>query len=134
MLTGGCLCGGVRFELTEPPLRAGYCHCTRCQRRSGTAASANAWTVPGSYKIVQGEDLVTVYAPPDGNEKAFCAACGSALFSRKPTDHDAVGVRLGSFDEDPGVRPSWHQYVDNAAPWEPLPDDGLERYPGSRTA
>jgi hypothetical protein len=134
MLTGGCLCGGVRFELTEPPLRAGYCHCTRCQRRTGTAASPSAWTAPGSFKVLQGEDLVTVYAPPDGFEKAFCAACGSALFSRNPADHDAIGVRLGSFDEDPGVRPSWHQYVDNAAPWEPLPDDGLERYPGPRTA
>src|SRR5438034_440506 len=41
-LTGGCLCGGVRFELTEPAPAAGYCHCTRCQRRTGTAASAQA--------------------------------------------------------------------------------------------
>jgi hypothetical protein len=41
-LTGGCLCGGVRFELTEAPLTAGYCHCTRCQRRTGAASSAQA--------------------------------------------------------------------------------------------
>ena len=41
-LTGGCLCGGVRFELTAPPSSAGYCHCTRCQRRTGTAASPQA--------------------------------------------------------------------------------------------
>ena len=41
-LTGGCNCGGVRFELTSPPLHASYCHCTRCQRRSGAAASPQA--------------------------------------------------------------------------------------------
>ena len=41
-LTGGCLCGGVRFELTAPPTSAGYCHCTRCQRRTGGGASAQA--------------------------------------------------------------------------------------------
>jgi hypothetical protein len=39
VLTGGCLCGGVRFEVTEPPVTASYCHCTRCQKRTGTAAS-----------------------------------------------------------------------------------------------
>jgi len=39
-LTGGCLCGAVRFEVDRPPVSASYCHCTRCQRRTGTAASA----------------------------------------------------------------------------------------------
>ena len=41
-LTGGCNCGAVRFEVTAPLVGASYCHCKRCQRRSGTAASANA--------------------------------------------------------------------------------------------
>ena len=60
-LTGGCLCGAVRFEVTEPPHYASYCHCTRCQRRTGTAASAQARIVPGSLRIVQGADLVRSY-------------------------------------------------------------------------
>ena len=46
-LTGGCSCGAVRFEVTEPLVSARYCHCTRCQRRTGTAASASAAIVPG---------------------------------------------------------------------------------------
>ena len=41
-VSGGCLCGGVRFELSEPATDAGYCHCTRCQRRTGGASSAQA--------------------------------------------------------------------------------------------
>ena len=66
--TGGCLCGGIRFELTEParPDSAGYCHCTRCQRRTGTAASASGRIAPGSLKVVSGEELVRAYEPGDG--------------------------------------------------------------------
>jgi hypothetical protein len=118
----------VRFELTEPPVTASYCHCTRCQRRTGTAASAQARIVPGSLHVVAGEDLVRAYQPPDGFAKAFCSACGSALWSQSP-EGETMSVRMGAFDEDPGVRPAYRQFVDFAAPWEPLPDDGLPRHP-----
>jgi hypothetical protein len=128
-LTGGCLCGGVRFELSEPPLFASYCHCTRCQRRTGTAASAQARIAPGSIRITAGEELVRSYVPEGGFAKDFCSACGSALWSRSPADGTITAVRLGAFDGDPGVRPEYRQYVAYAAVWEPLPDDGLARHP-----
>ena len=131
-LTGGCGCGAVRFEVSAPLQGAGYCHCTRCQRRSGTAASANARLSPGSLRIVQGEDRLRAWSPQGGNQKLFCGDCGSALFARKPGESEMFGVRLGAFDGDPGVRPSWHQYVDYAASWEPIPEDGLPRYPEAR--
>ena len=130
-LSGGCLCGGVRFELTEPPAAASYCHCTRCQRRTGTAASAQARVVPGSVRLVAGAELVRSYQPPDGFAKAFCSVCGSALWSIDP-EGNVSGVRLGAFDDDPGVRPSYRQYVTYAAAWEPIPDDGLPRFPERR--
>ena len=132
-LTGGCLCGGVRFELDAPPENASYCHCTRCQRRSGTAASAQARVAPGSLRVTAGEDLVREYAPPDGWAKCFCGACGSALWSRDPA-RGALGVRLGAFDGDPGVRPQYRQFVAYAASWEPIPDDGLPRFAERRPA
>jgi len=131
-LTGGCLCGGVRYEIDQPLTGAGYCHCKRCQRRTGTAASLNASIVPGAMRIVQGQELVRAYEPDGGWPKAFCSACGSALWSVNPDDPDTKGVRLGTFDEDPGVRPQWHQFVTYAASWEPIPDDGLPRYPEGR--
>jgi hypothetical protein len=131
-LTGGCLCGGVRFEVDEPPISASYCHCTRCQRRTGTAASANVRLVPGSLRVVAGADLVRTYDPVDGALKAFCSACGSALWSQHPENPDIRAVRMSAFDEDPGVRPSVRQYVAYAAAWEPIPDDGLPRFPERR--
>ena len=132
-LTGGCLCGGVRFELTEPPRSAAYCHCTRCQRRTGTASSAQARIDGRTFHLLQGEELVKAWRHPDGGfEKCFCRECGSQLFSRNPDDHNEMGIRLGAFDGDPGVRPSHRNFVAYAAVWEPIPDDGLERRPEGR--
>ena len=131
-LTGGCLCGGVRYEITEPPTAAGYCHCTRCQRRTGTAAAVSAVVPPGSLRILQGEELVKTWWPPDGFGKAFCTECGSGLWAVRPGDRSIAGVRMGTFDEDPGVRPQWRAHVATAASWEPIPDDGLPRYDGPR--
>ena len=128
-LEGGCLCGGVRFEVTEPPPSAGYCHCTRCQRRTGTAASAQVAIVPGSMKIRSGAELVRVYQPPDGYGKAFCSSCGSALWSVNPDTEAPASVRFSAFDDDPGVRPSYRTFTAYAADWEPIPDDGLPRNP-----
>jgi hypothetical protein len=131
-LTGGCLCGAVRFEVTAAPYQAGYCHCTRCRRRTGTASSVNVSLLPGSLRIVSGEDLVRCWDPQGGALKCFCSACGGALWSRSADDPDAVSVRLGAFDDDPGVPLTYRQFVAYAAPWEPIPDDGIPRYPERR--
>ncbi len=127
-LTGACGCGAVRYEITEPLQSASYCHCTRCQRRTGTAASANGRTAPGSFRILAGEDRLKAWKPAGGFEKWFCGDCGSALFSRGPDDQSQIAVRLGTLDADPGIRPSYRQFVASAVPWEPIPDDGLTQY------
>jgi hypothetical protein len=129
-ITGGCNCGAVRYEVTEPLASALYCHCRRCQRRTGTAASANARAAPGSFRVTAGKDRLRRWAPDDGAAKWFCGDCGSAIFSL--SDGDAIGIRMGTFDGDPGIAPSARQFVAYAAPWEPIPDDGLERHPEGR--
>lgn len=132
-LSGGCLCGGVRFEVEAPLLRAGWCHCSRCRRRTGGPASVQARAAPGSLRILAGAELVRAYRPAEGFAKEFCSVCGSQLWSRDPEHPDVVSIRLGAFDADPGVRPGYHQFVEDAVPWLPVPDDGLPRYPGRRT-
>jgi hypothetical protein len=131
-LTGGCLCGGVRYEVTAPPLSAGYCHCTRCQRRTGTAASAQARLAPGSLRILEGADLVREYAPSDGFIKCFCSNCGGALWSKDPDAGEVMSVRLGTLDPGHDIRPEFRTFVAYAAAWEPIPDDGLERHEEQR--
>ena len=99
-LTGGCNCGAVRFEVTSRLLLASYCHCKRCQRRSGAAASANAHPAPDTFRIVAGEDKLRVWKPESGGEKWFCGDCGStdSHGSRRgeqlswPTPHTPAGA------------------------------------------
>ena len=127
--TGGCLCGGVRFELSEPARVASYCHCTRCQKRTGAATSAQARIDGRTFRLLQGEELVQAWRHPDGGfEKCFCRECGAHLFARNPDDPAQLSVRMSAFDGDPGVRPSFRTHVSSAAEWEPIPDDGLERF------
>ena len=130
---GGCLCGAVRFELVEPPVSAGYCHCTRCQRRTGTAASVSVQVDGNALRILSGSEQIEGWAPGDGGaEKCFCRSCGAHLFARSPADPRQIAVRMSAFDSDPGVRPAFRQYLNYAATWEPIPDDGLERFPEAR--
>ncbi len=131
-LNGGCNCGAVRFEVTAPLVVAHYCHCRRCQRRTGTAASINARAAPGALRVLTGEDRLRAWRPEDGREKWFCGDCGSALFSSKPVFADPIGIRMGAFDEDPGIRPSARFFTASASPWEPIPDDGLPRFAAKR--
>src|SRR6478736_2122447 len=119
-LTGGCACGAVRFELDAPPTSASWCHCTRCQRRTGTPASAQARIVPGSMRVVRGETLLREWAPSGGFAKVFCGECGSSLWSRSPDDPDVISIRLGAFDSDPGIRPGYRQFVAYAAVWDDI--------------
>jgi hypothetical protein len=76
-----------------------------------------------------------MWKPPDSaGEKWFCGTCGSAIYGRNPSHPDSIGIRMGTFDEDPGIRPEVRQFVAFAAPWEPIPDDNLPRFSASRHA
>jgi len=124
------MCGAVRFSVSEPLLGALYCHCKRCQRRTGTAFSVSGLTQPGTFEVTEGADAIRTYHPPDdGWLKSFCSQCGSQLFTTHPENPELIAMRLGALDQDPGVRPGVHQFVDYAAAWAPVPADGLPRFP-----
>ena len=133
-LQGGCLCGTIRFEITAPFISAGYCHCTHCQRRTGTGSSVNGRVPRAGFRLLDGRDALHSFKPPTGVPKLFCGRCGSALFSGDPFSDEEVAVRLGTLDGDPGIRPGFRQFADSAPAWEPIPQDGLKRYPRARGA
>ena len=80
-LRGGCGCGAVRFEVRAPFNSARYCHCHRCQRRTGTAASVSARIGRADFEILTGAELIRSWEPADGTPKAYCVECGGHLFS-----------------------------------------------------
>lgn len=127
-LTGSCLCGAVRFEITAPFASAGFCHCTHCQKRTGTPSSLNGRVPQSGFRLLSGADRLRAFQPPGGVPKLFCATCGGHLFSGDPLADEEVAVRLGALDGDPGIRPEYRMFVGSAASWEQIPEDGLPRY------
>ena len=133
MVTGGCLCGAVRYEVDGPFLRAGHCHCSRCRRHSGAAVCTQARVKRERFRLLRGAERVRVFRPGEGAVKAFCEVCGSSLFGGTWPEGEEVSIRMGSFDGDPGIRPQYHTFVDSRAPWDEI-TDSLPRYPGGLSA
>jgi hypothetical protein len=128
VLGGGCLCGGVRFEVTLPFRRANHCHCSLCRRHSGSTGLVQARVARERFRLLQGEELIRVYRPDGGMAvKAFCTVCGSSLFGHQWPEGEEVSIRLGALYDD-AVTLDYHSWVDSKAAWDQLPEDGLPRY------
>lgn len=110
-LTGGCLCGAVRYRLAAYH-DAGYCHCTRCRRFTGAPVAAWALARAADLVVEQG-------APATHAGRAFCATCGASLYRQAGDD---VAVLLGSLDDPAAVAPRIHQCVEQQVPWLRLHD------------
>jgi hypothetical protein len=132
VIRGSCLCGGVRFEVDPSFIRASHCHCDRCRKHSGTAVCTQARVRKEQFRLLQGEELVKVYGKGEGAVKAFCVNCGSSLFGGDWPEGPQVSIRMGAFDDDPGIRPQFHTYVDCRAPWDEITDE-LPQYREGRT-
>jgi len=128
VIRGGCLCGGVRFEVTLPFANANYCHCSRCRKHSGSEFGVQARVPREQFRLLAGEELISVYKPEDGAVKAFCSVCGSSLFGRRWPEGEEISIRMGVLDDDPEIRPEIHAFVDSAPPWMPIADDGLPHH------
>jgi ADP-ribosyl-[dinitrogen reductase] hydrolase len=131
-LTGRCLCGDVRFEVDASPEEIWFCHCESCKKLSGAGGTANFRAPSSSIRIVSGTELVETYQPPEGSAKTFCRACGSNLFGGGWPDSELCSVRVPGLEDQPDGLPGGHLYVRSVAPWETLPEDGLERFETGR--
>lgn len=124
------MCGGVRYELSAPFRRANFCHCSRCRKHTGSIASPQGRVPREGFRLLTGEELLTVYKPEDGGmAKVFCSRCGSSLFGGTWPDGPEVSVRLGTLDGEPEVGPQFHSFRGEAAGWYALTDD-LPSYEG----
>lgn len=127
-VTGSCLCGTVRFEITGRIGPVVYCHCSQCRKANGTAFAANANVRQTNMAFLSGRDRVNEYESSPGKYRAFCSRCGSPIYSRTTSDSDHLRVRLGTLNEDPGRRSLAHCWVSSKAPWFDI-TDGLAQFP-----
>jgi len=128
VMLGSCLCGGVRFEVTEPFDAVVYCHCTTCKKLAGGAATAVGRVATPAIRILEGSELLRTYQPAEGSAKTFCSVCGANLFGAGWPATPFAAVRLPALDSGLEQMPQAHIYVRSVAHWETLADDGLPRF------
>lgn len=121
MLTGSCLCGGVRFEVAKVPLIL-LCHCSICRKSSGSAFAAGAAVQLDDFRLTAGSDLVQHFESSPDVERSFCRVCGSRVPS-KARGGRGYFVPAGLLDGDPGVKPALHIFAGSRAPWWEIRDD-----------
>ena len=129
-MSGGCACGAVRYEVTALPLGLYACHCTDCQRKSGTAFALNMPVRPSDLRITKGEP--TGWRAPGGPSGAltiswFCGTCGTRIYGERDGRPDVMTLRSGSLDDTSWLRPAAHFFMRSAQPWD-RPDDGAPRF------
>lgn len=122
LISGGCLCGAVRFEIERRFDVYRYCFCSLCRRTRGTSHAANLLVAPDAFRWTAGERSVRRYDLPDARfGNCFCGTCGTPV-PRLTLSGSAVIVPAGSLDEDPGRRPDHVVFWDSRVPWLPTPE------------
>ena len=115
---GGCLCGAVRYALRGDLQAVAICHCTHCQRQSGSILSFNVVVSEADYHQ-QGETKVYVDKGDSGQPlyRHFCASCGSPIFATTAMAPGMVVVRAGTLESMEGLQPTSEIYTDHAVKW-----------------
>jgi hypothetical protein len=128
--TGGCQCGAVRYEGNAEPVVSGYCHCTRCQKLSGTAF-ATVLAVPTESLKIRGRVTYYESKADSGNmtRNGFCAICGSRLLGGTTQMPELTAIMAGSLDDSRELLPMMNIYAEKTQPWHTI-GTGLPSFPG----
>jgi hypothetical protein len=116
-LTGECLCGIIKFSVTDSFKAFYQCHCKQCQQITGSAFASNIFTDPDNIEWLSGQDSITNYEHPLREfSKSFCNACGSALPFINKTETSLI-VPAGSLNELPDIQPQANIFTSEEACW-----------------
>ncbi len=117
-ISGSCLCGEVTYQFAGPIKVFQYCHCSRCQKFTGSAHASNIIIDPAQFQWLSGEEAVGRFELPEAKYFAtsFCKICGSSLpwLTKSGT---AMIIPAGTLDDDPKVKPKHNIFYANKVPW-----------------
>jgi hypothetical protein len=124
--SGGCQCGAVRYEVTGPPVSVYACHCTECQKQSGSAFAMAAVIPQEHFRITQGTPHM--FARKASMTKTlecwFCPACGTRLYHLPGgVDYPNRNVKPGTLDDTSWLAPTIHFWTRSKQDWVVIPDD-----------
>ena len=123
-ITGGCLCGQVRFTIAARPKLQLACHCGNCRKQSGAAFSISALVPKEDFKIT-GQTKTYLDKGDSGNDlpRVFCPNCGSPLYSEVAVRPDASALKAGTLDNPDWFKPRVNLWTDSALPWVAIDPD-----------
>ncbi len=121
MVSGSCLCGKVKYEITGTVGDIVHCHCETCRKAQGAAFSSVAAVKDCDFKL-SGQASLSSYESSPGKVRHFCSCCGTQIYAkRKGTEH--LILRLGSLDTDPKSSEANHIWVSQKASWYSIQND-----------
>ncbi len=126
-LRGGCQCGAVRYEITKPPLSVYACHCTECQRQSGSAFALSMPVARDSLSVVKGTPKAWRRTHESGRviQCLFCADCGTRLYHNPEANPAVTIVKPGTLDDAKTLHAVGHIWTKSAQPWVQIPADSV---------
>ena len=125
-LTGGCACGAVRYHVARAPIFVNNCHCSLCQKQTGSTSVVNMFVETEALTVQSGDLSEHIVTAGSGGNHIICrcAACGTAMWSFYPRlGRLGVGVRVGTLDRPGAVRPDAIIFTESKMPWTALPAD-----------
>jgi hypothetical protein len=125
MMTGGCLCGAVRYELRGKATSVSYCHCSMCRKWHGHVG-AYAAVDRAHFAVVEPRGLKWHTSSPSAR-RGFCTECGSSLFFDETGD-PKLAFCPGTLDGPTGLRSKAHIFIGSKGDYYELTDDGLARF------
>lgn len=136
-LTGGCLCGAIRYTVSTPITELRMCHCRDCQKSTGTGGSVNAMIPSASMQITKGTPKRYTVTADSGRilHRFFCGDCGSPLFSRRELTPQNTALRIGTLDPEytAGMKVVAHIWTKSARPWSHI-EAATQQFPGQPDA
>lgn len=121
--TGRCLCGEIEYRLNEEPVTYYACHCTDCQKRSGSSFGLSMLVKRSSLEVTKGEPSLQVLKGPDGTPRRQrnCRSCGIRLWSEPAKYPELAVLRPGSLDDIKSFQPVAHIWTRSKLPWVQIP-------------
>jgi hypothetical protein len=128
-VTGGCMCGAVRYEVIGKPMEIGDCHCHSCRRHTGAPVVIFVMFEANNVRFVGRER--SIYNSSPGVKRAFCSNCGTPLsWEGNHEGHEIIEFHISTFDKPDDFVPDRHWYHDERITWFDVADD-LPRYRGA---
>tara|TARA_R110001583_G_scaffold130834_1_gene282547 strand:+ start:43124 stop:43540 length:417 start_codon:yes stop_codon:yes gene_type:complete len=129
-LSGGCLCGSIKYDSSAEPVMVATCNCTHCQKQTGTSFSLLVAVPKGTLKFSSGKPAAFEDKGSSGLPvfRYFCSSCGSPIYTDVAADQQLDWIKAGTLDDTSWLKPTVSIWCDSAQNWLVFPD-GIAKFP-----